>query len=118
VPAGVVKVIYPIDKSDLDPLRLLHFLAIAVLVARFVPSNWRGLSTPLLRGAVRCGENSLEIYCLGVMLSLLAHLLLTRVSGGTPAQIAVSIMGVAALIAFATLSTWIGMGSRRQARLF
>ena len=118
VPAGVVKVIYPIDKSDLDPLRLVHFLAIAVLVARFVPSNWRGLSTPLLRGAVRCGENSLEIYCLGVMLSLLANLLLIEISGGASAQIAVSVIGVAVLIAFATLSTWVGIGSRRQARLF
>ena len=118
VPAGVVKAIYPIDKSDLDPLRLVHFLAIAVLVARFVPSNWRGLSRPLLRGAIRCGENSLEIYCLSVMLSLLAHLLLIEISGGVPAQIAVSVIGVAVLIAFATLSTWIGKGSRRQAKLF
>jgi len=118
VPAGLAKLIYPIDKSDLDPLRLLHFLAIAVLVARFVPQDWRGLSSPLLRGAVRCGENSLEIYCLGVPLSLLAHLVLTRLSGGVPAQIAVSVVGILVLIAFATLSTWIGMGSRRQAKLF
>ena len=118
VPVGVVKLIYPIDKSGLDPLRLLHFLAIAVVVARFVPSSWRGLSTPLLRGAVRCGENSLEIYCLGVLLSLLADFLLARMSGGVLAQIAVSVVGVAVLIAFATLSTWIGIGSRRQAKLF
>ena len=83
-PAFLAKLIYPIDKTDLDPLRLLHFLAIAILVSRFVPSDWRGLASPLLRGAVRCGENSLEIYCLSVLLSLAAHLLLVRISGGPP----------------------------------
>lgn len=41
----VARRISPIDNSDLDSLRLMHFLAIAVLVARFVPTNWRGLST-------------------------------------------------------------------------
>jgi hypothetical protein len=118
IPAFLAKLIYPIDKTDLDPLRLLHFLAIAILVSRFVPSDWRGLASPLLRGAVRCGENSLEIYCLGVLLSLAAHMLLVHLAGGLAAQIAVSVGGVMALIAFATLSTWIGMASRRQPKLF
>jgi hypothetical protein len=118
VPAFLAKLIYPIDKTDLDPLRLLHFLAIAVLVSRFVPSDWRGLASPMLRGAIRCGENSLEIYCLGVLLSLAAHMLLVRLAGGLAAQIAVSVGGIMALIAFATLSTWIGIGSRRQPKLF
>ena len=117
IPPSLASLIYPIDKSDLDPLRLLHFLAIAVLVAKFVPSDWRGLATPVLRGAVRCGENSLEIYCLGVLLSLAAHVLLTRLSGGVAAQVAVSAVGILMLVAFATLSTWIGIGSRRQPKL-
>jgi hypothetical protein len=118
IPQFLAKLIYPIDKPDLDPLRLIHFLAIAILVARFVPSDWRGLMSPVLRGAIRCGENSLEIYCLGVLLSLAAHMLLVRVSSGVAAQIAVSAAGVIMLVAFATLSTWIGIASRRQPKLF
>jgi hypothetical protein len=117
IPQSMAKLIYPIDKTDLDPLRLLHFLAIAILVARFVPSDWRGLTTPVLRGAVRCGENSLEIYCLGVLVSLAAQLMLLRVSDGVVAQIAVSFAGILLLVGFATLSTWVGIGSRRQAKL-
>jgi hypothetical protein len=117
IPQSLARVIYPIDKSDLDPLRLLHFLAIAALVARFVPSDWRGLTTPLLWGAVRCGENSLEIYCLGVLLSLAAHVLLLRLSAGVVTQATVSVAGILLLAGFATLSTWIGIGSRRQPRL-
>jgi hypothetical protein len=117
IPQSLSKLIYPIDKSNLDPLRLLHFLAIAVLVARFVPSDWRGLTTPVLRGAVRCGENSLEIYCLGVLLSLVAHLVLLRISDGVVAQIAVSVAGIALSVGLATLSTWISIGTRRQPKL-
>jgi hypothetical protein len=117
IPQSLAKLIYPIEKSDLDPLRLLHFLAMAILVARFVPSDWRALTTPVLRGAVRCGENSLEIYCLGVLLALMAHLLLLRLSAGAAAQAAVSVAGILLLVGFATLSTWIGIGSRRQPKL-
>jgi hypothetical protein len=42
LPQMLSKVIYPIDKSNLDPLRLLHFLALALVVARLTPQNWRG----------------------------------------------------------------------------
>lgn len=117
IPQFLAKLIYPIDKSDLDPLRILHFLAIAVLVARFVPSDWPPLKAPLLRGAVRCGENSLEIYCVGVLLSLLAHLLSLRISGGVASQIALSVAGILWLVGLAMLSTWIVIGSRRQPKL-
>jgi hypothetical protein len=118
IPQFLAKLIYPIDKTDLDPLRLLHFLAITVLVARFVSSDWRGLTAPALRGAVRCGENSLEVYCVGVLLSLMAHLLLQRTSGGVAAQASVSAAGILLLTGSATLSTWMSIGSRRQPRLF
>jgi hypothetical protein len=51
------------------------------------------------------------------MLSLAAHLLLLRISDSAAAQIAVSAAGILLLVGFATLSTWIGIGSRRQAKL-
>jgi len=116
-PPLLVKLIYPIDKSDLDPLRLLHFLAIAVLVARFVRRDWKGSMTPLLRGAVRCGENSLEIYCLGVLLAFGGEILLVRVTNGIAMQIAISIGGITLMIAFATLLTWLANGSRQLPKL-
>jgi hypothetical protein len=118
IPEFLGKFIYPIDKSDLGPLRLLHFLAIAILVARFVPRDWKGLGTPILRGAIRCGENSLEIYCAGVLLALAGHILLVRTTSGLGMQIAVSVGGVASLVAIATLLTGIKIESRSQPRLF
>jgi hypothetical protein len=94
---------HPLDKSNLPPLRLLHFLAIAVVAAWFVPRNWRGLATPVMRGAIRCGQNSLPIYCLGVLLTFASHLALLEISTGLAMQIGVSLAGIAAMIAIATL---------------
>jgi len=54
IPQALSQLLYPLDKSNLDPLRLLHFLAIAVLAAWFVPRDWRWLKTPVMRGATRC----------------------------------------------------------------
>jgi hypothetical protein len=118
VPPVLADLIYPIDKSDLDPLRLLHFLAIAVLVARFVPPDWNGLGSPILRGAIRCGENSLEIYCAGVLLSLAGHALLVEVSSGLPMQVFVSVVGVVTMIAGGAGLAWLKIKSRSQSKLF
>ncbi|WP_213289188.1 OpgC domain-containing protein [Bradyrhizobium sp. sGM-13] len=103
IPQALANLLYPLDKSNLDPLRLLHFLAIAVLVAWLVPRNWRGLTTPVMRGAIRCGQNSLPIYCLGVILTFASHVALLQISDGLAMQIALSFAGIAAMIATATL---------------
>ena len=103
IPEALANLLYPLDKSNLDPLRLLHFLAIAVLAAWFVPRNWPWLTTPVMRGAIRCGQNSLPIYCLGVLLALASHTTLLHISDGLAMQIALSLGGIVAMIAAATL---------------
>ncbi|WP_063202583.1 OpgC domain-containing protein [Bradyrhizobium sp. AT1] len=105
VPHFLKGLIYPIDKSGLDPLRVLHFLALAVCVVNFVPAHWAPLRSRALLAAVRCGENSLDVYCVGVLLSLAAYFVLRTVSGGVLAQVMVSAIGVALLVVFATLFT-------------
>ena len=112
VPPALAK--HPLDKSNLPPLRLLHFLAIAVVAAWFVPRNWRGLATPVMRGAIRCGQNSLPIYCLGVLLTFASHLALLEFSAGPAMQIGVSLAGIAAMIAIATLLNSIGTKPKRS----
>ena len=114
VPQPLLTLLYPMDKSNLDPLRLLHFLALAVLAAWFVPRNWRGLTTAVMRGAIRCGQNSLPIYCLGVLLTLASHLALLDISDGLMMQIALSVGGVLVMIAAATLLNLINTKPRQQ----
>ena len=105
---------HSLDKSNLPPLRLLHFLAIAVVAAWFVPRNWRGLASPVMRAAIRCGQNSLPIYCLGVLLTFSSHLALLEISAGLAMQIGVSLAGIAAMIAIATLLNSISTKPRQR----
>src|SRR6476659_5949221 len=113
IPQALSK-LHPLYNSNLDPLRLLHFLALAVLAAWFVPRNRRGLTTPVMRGAICCGQNSLPIYCLGVLLAFAGHLALFTISDGLAMQIAVSLVGIAAMVATATLLNLISIIPRQQ----
>ena len=116
IPQALESLFYPLDKSNLHPLRLLHFLAIAVLTAWFVPRNWRGLMTPVMRGAIRCGQNSLPIFCLGVLLAFASHVALLDISGGLAMQIALSLGGIVAMIAIATLLNLISIKPKPQSQ--
>src|SRR5262249_11068950 len=44
IPQWLTEWVYPVDKTNLDVLRLAHFLALAVLTVRFVPAHWPQLS--------------------------------------------------------------------------
>ena len=118
IPEALANLLYPLDKSNLDPLRLLHFLAIAVLAAWFVPRNWPWLTTPVMRGAIRCGQNSLPIYCLGVLLAFASHTTLLHISDGLAMQIALSLGGIVAMIATATLLNLISIKPRPAIIIF
>jgi hypothetical protein len=118
VPDALAKLIYPIDKSHLAPLRLLHFLALANVVVRLTPRHWSGLPKPLITALIRCGENSLAIYCLSVLLSFIGSVILTRISEGLVTKAAVSIAGIALMIVAATLMTREAKLDRRGPKLF
>ena len=118
MPDMLAKLIYPVDKSDAAPLRLLHFLSLAVVVTRMTPRDWRGLMKPWIMAMIRCGENSLAIYCLGVLLSFVGHVILVEFSGTIVMQVAVSIAGIAIMIAAANITTWISKLDRHAPKLF
>ncbi len=106
VPRWLADFMYPIDKMNLDPLRFAHFLALAVLTVRFIPRDWPPLKSELLRPLVLCGQHSLEIFCLGVFLAFAGHFFLVEVSDRLTAQVLVSALGIAAMIATAWLLSW------------
>ncbi|WLA81686.1 OpgC domain-containing protein [Bradyrhizobium elkanii] len=114
LPQALIDLLFPMDKSNLSPLRLLHFLALAILASWLVPAGWRGLSTPMLRSARRCGENSLPIYCLGVLLALASQCDLFDISNRLSMQIGLSLAGVLVMVAVATLLNTLSTKHARQ----
>jgi hypothetical protein len=118
VPDVVSNLIYPIYKSHLAPVRLLHFLALAALVSSLTRRDWHVLMHPWITAMIRCGENSLAIFCLSVLLSFMGFVILTQVSSSLAMQAAVSIAGIALMIAAATVTTWTNKLDRHGPKLF
>jgi hypothetical protein len=118
IPEAASKLIYPIYKSRLAPVRLVHVLALAVVVARLTPRDWHGLPKPLITALIRCGENSLAMYCFGVLLSFMGFVVLTQFSSSFAMHAAVSIAGIVLMIVAATLLTWEAKLDRRGPKLF
>ncbi len=106
VPQWLEDWMYPIDKTNLDVLRFLHFLSLAVLTVRLVPSDWALLRSRWLFPAVVCGQHSLEIFCLGVFLSFAAHFAMVEINQGVGMQIGMSLLGIAIMVATAALISW------------
>lgn len=106
LPAWLARLIYPIDKTNLDILRLLHFLALAYLVTQRVGPDAAFLHGRLARPFVICGRHSLEIFCLGTLLAFTGHFYLTEFHGALPAQIAVSVAGTLLMILVAWIMEW------------
>jgi hypothetical protein len=103
VPKWMIKAIYPIDKTDLDMLRFTHFLALALVVARYLPRHWAPLTSKWLRPLILCGQHSLPIFCFSVFLSFAAHWILMQYTRGVWEQLVVSAAGILIMVAAAWL---------------
>ena len=101
VPTAIADLIYPIEKGDLDLLRLIHFLALALLCWQLLPGDLPVLEARFLRPLVQCGEYSLAIYCISVLLSFAAHAILSMGWDGLALQTLFSAAGIAILAAAA-----------------
>jgi hypothetical protein len=114
IPQTLTNLLFPLDKSNLSPLRLLHVLALTILAMRFVPHTWPRPMRLLMRGAMHCGKNSLPIYCLSVLLALASHVALLDISDGFAMQIALSLVGILIMIVAAVFLNSIKIQSNRQ----
>ena len=111
-PGLLLKQLWPINKNNLSPLRLVPFYALVVLVALRVPREARFLQSAAARPFVLCGQQSLEIFCLGIILSVLAHFILTEYSGGVWMQLAANAAGITVMFLTAAMLAWYKMVDR------
>jgi hypothetical protein len=99
LPQWILEPFDPNDKTNLAPYRVLHLLALAVVVTRFLPAHapilqWRSL-TPL----IKCGQRSLQVFCIGVVLSFCAHAAIELSLNALWVQIVVAATGVSLMTA-------------------
>jgi hypothetical protein len=106
LPSLLLDGIAPTDKENLAPCRVLHFLALAFLATHLIPANHPGLQLKPLQAVIRCGEEWLAVFCVGVFLSFAGHLILITGPNLVAMQIVVSLAGFAAMTAVAYYISW------------
>jgi hypothetical protein len=100
----------PTDKENLAFYRVVHLLALALLFTYLVPRYWPTLRSRLLQPIMKCGEEWLACFCVGVFLSFAAHFVLITGPASVAMQVLVSVSGIATMTAIAYYLSW----SRRQ----
>jgi hypothetical protein len=103
VPEAIGRLLYPISKTHLDVLRLLHFAALVLVVALSVPIAARWLASAPARGLRCLGRHSLEVFCCGVLLVPLADMLNALAGETLTIQLLTSLGGVVVMGAVAWL---------------
>jgi hypothetical protein len=105
-PIDLFEAFNPNDKTNLAPYRVVHLASLVLLVVRLIPVDWPGLGWPIFRPLIKCGQQSLEVFCVGVFLSVIAHFVLEKISDGYVAQLLVGAAGLAIMTAVAYYRSW------------
>ncbi|MGY2137355.1 OpgC family protein [Pseudomonas reactans] len=113
MPSALSDLLYPISKTDLSPVRLVHFLALAYVTAKLLPSmgwtrHW------LAQQSCRMGRYSLEVFCLGVLLAPLADMLNALAGDALAMQLFSATVGV---VLMGLLATWLEFNKRLDTSL-
>ena len=94
------------NKNNLSLVRLIPFFAAVAVVAAVVPVDWAALRSSAARPLVLCGQQSLEIFCLGILLSASGHFVLSEYDSAIGTQILVNLAGVFAMCLTARMLDW------------
>jgi hypothetical protein len=97
-----------------DPVRLSHFLAVAAVTAALTGPRPALLRRRWTRPLIWCGQNSLEVFCLGVLLSQLGSVYLRAAQPGLGRQLLANLAGWALLSA---VGWWCGWRKRAKRRV-
>ena len=116
IPGILFQTLFPLHKTLLPPIRLISILALAVLVGLLIPRDARFMTGRLGWLVVLSGQNSLHVFCLGILLSLLGNIVLTFVAKSWLVLAAVNLGGILIMIGLGLLSAWFDAGGRMPAR--
>lgn len=96
----------PNDKTNLAPYRFLHLAILIILCARFIPIDAAGLQAAIWKPLVKCGQQSLEVFAVGIYLSFIGYFILEMTSNGIVAQLLVGTTGISIMTAVAYYRSW------------
>lgn len=103
----VLSFVVAADKTTLAPLRILNFVALAIVMATLIPQNARFLTNPIGWSIVRCGQHSLHVFCFSIVLAVISQIVMQEIDGGVPLQVAVNVIGIGSMLGFGTLMSWL-----------
>jgi hypothetical protein len=106
----------PDEKTNLAPYRALHFVVLAFVVMRFLPKDWPALRSRIFEPAIKCGQHSVAVFCVGVFLSFVGHFALITSSESLLMQVFVSAAGISMMTLVAYCISWTGQQDVRPSR--
>lgn len=105
-PRALFEAFNPNDKTNLAPYRFMHLATLIVLGARFISIDAPGLQAAVWRPLIKCGQQSLEVFCVGIYLAFVAYFILQMTSDGVLAQLLVGGGGLSIMTAVAYYRSW------------
>jgi hypothetical protein len=101
-----LKELWPVNKNNLSPIRLVPFFAVLLVIAVLIRPEASFLRSAAAKPMILCGQNSLEIFCLGILLSALGHFVLSEYTAAIVFQLAVNLAGISAMCLTAGVIDW------------
>ncbi len=94
------------DKTNLDLLQYVHFLASAYVIVVLLRGREQILLSPVLRPFVKCGQQALSVFVSGMVLSHIGGMVFDHLGTGWAMQVLVNATSFAALFAVAYGVAW------------
>jgi hypothetical protein len=85
-------------KSNLGPAQLIHIVAFGYLLLVIVPPRAAWLKRPISRAVADVGANSLEVFCMGIILSVIGAIITASLARTALVESWVTGVGVAVLL--------------------
>jgi hypothetical protein len=105
-PCLFLRELWPVNKNNLSPIRLVPFFVTVFVVGALVTPNTRFLHISIAKPLIWCGRQSLEVFCFGILLSAFGHFVLSEYNAAIMTQLAVNVTGILALCLTAKMIDW------------
>ncbi len=116
LPPPLFEAFNPNDKTNLAPYRFLHLAIVIILGARFIPIDAAGLQAAIWKPLIKCGQQSLEVFAVGIYLAFIGYFILKMTSDAIIPQLLVGTAGLAIMTAVAYYRSWSKRVERAHAR--